>query len=114
MGGPSAAVATGGTACVALRASFNEVIDLTREIRLAQTLVAPAGSPPACPLDNTAHHDGADLRGQVGTATLQLTVQIGFDLPPPEAAALGLGVWLHAPNDQGAIFVAGLAACNQA
>src|SRR6266487_3019244 len=35
------------------------------------------------------------------------TVQLRFDLPPPEATALGPGVWLHETEDGGVVFVHG-------
>ena len=60
------------------------------------------------------HPRRSDLRARAGTATLRLTVQLRFDLPPPEATALAAGVWLLAPDDDGAMFVAGLGACNPA
>ena len=49
----------------------------------------------------------ADLRAQARTATLPPTVQLHFDLPPPEASALARGVWLHEADDGGAVFVHG-------
>ncbi len=34
-------------------------------------------------------------------------MQLRFDLPPPEATALGPGVWLHETEDGGVVFVHG-------
>jgi hypothetical protein len=61
------------------------------------------------PAGNRNH---GDLRAQARTATLQLTVQVCFDPPPPEATALGCGVGPYGARRWRPHLVGGFATCH--